>query len=91
MVEKVAKISRVNTLSYDVHHSFEEGLDSTERDKKEFDDKLAKAINKKRRLKSTNPSIPDPYHLDLQRVTQSLFYDSDVTLNILKKFQNAIR
>ena len=84
MVERIEKVNRVKGVDYDVNRPFErkEGYgDGTGKDSA-FRQMLKKQMEKNT---SENAPIAEAYAVDIQRATQSLFYQDGLNLRVLGK------
>lgn len=84
MIDKVEKIARMKGAVYDVRRR--EAKDGESGNKKEnFKRMLESAMekNKKSREEREQAAVQEAYELDVHRATQSLFYRSRQTLDLL--------
>ena len=83
MIDKVAKITRMKGAVYDVRRreaTDGEGGNTKENFKRMLDSAMEK--NNKSREEREQDAVPEAYHLDVNRATQSLFYRSGQTLDL---------
>ena len=83
MIDKVEKIARMKGAVYDVRRR--EAKDGESGNKKEnFKRMLESAMekNKKSREEREQDAVPEAYHLDVNRATQSLFYRNRQALDL---------
>ena len=85
MVERIEKVAPTKAVEYDVGRPFEQRHGFADSDGTSgFSDMLRQAM-KKRPKKKDGMVVSDPYVLDLNRTTQSLFYREGTSLEVLRK------